>query len=130
MNYNGHIFLIINIKIMSFHNHDEDANKRYGKRESLPTKNPQTLEIDNLTKDKLFGLPMQELFIKENYDQKKERFSKTEDFLTILISETNNEKLTHTFLRWKELRNQLNQMYVENLEKIALESGNKLNTNL
>ena len=60
-------------------------------------------ELTLLITDKLYGLPMAEIFYRETYDAKKERFSKTEDFLAKLISETNDEKLMHTFLRWQEL---------------------------
>jgi hypothetical protein len=116
---------------MSFNNHDADDpnGKLYGqKRELTKNNNPAVDEISNLMKDKSFGLPMQELFLKENYEQKKERFSKTEDFLAKLISETNDEKLMHTFLRWQELRNQLNQMYLQEVESIISNSEPKINT--
>lgn len=79
--------------------------------------NPYLNEITELTKDAKYGLPMQENLTIETYCEKKERFSKTEDFLANLISETNDDKLMHTFLRWQNLRNELNQMYVEELEK-------------
>lgn len=116
---------------MSFNNHDaEDPNgKRYGqKKEVVKNTNPALDEISNLMKDKTFGLPIKELFTQENYEQKKERFSKTEDFLAKLISETNDQKLMHTFLRWQELRNQLNTMYVQEIEKIVFNSSEKIST--
>jgi len=83
----------------------------------MKEKNPNIQEITELVKDKEYGLPMQDKMTIETYDEKKERFSKTEDFLAKLISETNDNKLMHTFLRWQNLRNQLNQMYVSELEK-------------
>lgn len=90
--------------------------------------NPLEEEISKTIRDKTYGLPLKESWTQETYKQKKERFSRTEDFLLKLISETEDEKLMHTFLRWQELRNQLNQMYVNEIEKLVAEPIEKINT--
>jgi len=90
--------------------------------------NPLDEEISKTIRDKAFGIPLKENWTQETYEQKKERFSKTEDFLVRLISETNDEKLMYTFLRWQELRNQLNADYVKEIEKIIDNKGVEIDT--
>jgi len=88
----------------------------------------QKNEIDDLLRDKVYGLPMHNKLTIETYNEKKERFSKLEDFLMNQISETENEMLMHTFLRWQKTRSELNQMYTDEMSKLV-NSENQLNTN-
>jgi len=116
---------------MSFNNHDEeDPNgKRYGaKREQTKNSNPAIDEISNLVKDRFFGLPMQEVWTKETYDEKKQRFSKLEDLLIEEIAKPENDKLMHVFTRWKDIRHELNEMYFDEIKKIIEVKENQINT--
>jgi hypothetical protein len=96
----------------------------------MKEKNPLDEEISKTIQDKAYGLPLKETLAQETYEQKKERFSKTEDFLAKLISETEDEKLMYTFLRWQELRNKLNIMSLTEIEKEIekISSGSEINT--
>jgi len=85
-------------------------------------------EIDDLIRDKIYKLPMHDKLTIETYYEKKERFSKLEDFLMNQIADTGNEKLMHTFSRWQEARNELNQMYVDEISKLV-NTENQFNTN-
>lgn len=88
----------------------------------------QNQQIVNLVKDNFFGLPMQENLTKETYEEKKQRFSKLEDLLIKEIAETENEKLMWIFTRWQDIRHELNEIYIQNLESIVSQKENKITT--
>lgn len=86
----------------------------------------ESVEITDLINDRFYGLPMQKDWLKESYNDKKERFSKLEDCLMNQIAETENPKLMHTFLRWQKVRGELNQNFNN---EISVKVDNNINQN-
>lgn len=89
--------------------------------------NPLNEQIALSIKDKMYGLPLKE-WKDETYDTKKGRFIEIENSLMNQIADLGDDKLMHTFLRWQEIRNELNKMYVESIETVL--SDSKINTDL
>lgn len=56
---------------------------------------------------------------KTEYESKKEKFNEIETNLLTLISESGNDTLMNSFLEWMEIRNELNQGFVEHVQSMV-----------